>query len=313
MSTDQDTTRIVRSWMREDGHESADRVLDAVLDALDTTPQRRAGWPAWRTTMNKFVTIGLGAAAVIAVLLVGAQLLDSPSGGLGADPTSTATSDPTPPPSPTATEWSGLPAGAFVISDDKVRVTVDVAAPGWSPYREFEAMYKNDDGLDAPDTVGAGLLAWAWPAGTEFNVFGDPCQWHTTSPETPATTPDEIAAAFADQAQTEATAPVDVTVGGYAGKAVTLHVPMSYEVPGATREEEFGDCDDDAFALYGIESDEPTHERNVQGPGQIDELWILDVDGSIVILDAAYSPATPAELVEELRALAESATFEAAP
>jgi hypothetical protein len=30
-----------------------------------------------------------------------------------------------------------------------------------------------------------------------------------------------------------------------------------------------------------------------------------------VILDAAYGPATPADLVEELRALAESATFEA--
>ena len=40
-------------------------------------------------------------------------------------------------------------------------------------------------------------------------------------------------------------------------------------------------------------------------------MWILNVDGSIVILDAGYSPATPAEDVEELQALAESATFEA--
>jgi hypothetical protein len=257
--------------------------------------------------MNKILTFGLGAAAVVAVLFVGAQLLGSPSGGPGADPTAT----PTPEPTPTPSAWSGIPAGAFVISDDEVRVTVDVAAPGWSPYREFQGVGRDDDGLDAPETVGVLLLAWAWPAGTEFNVFGDPCQWHTTSPETPATTPDEIAAAFAGQAQTEATAPVDVTVGGYAGKAVTLRVPMSYEVPGATREEEFGDCDDDAFAYYGVASDEISHERNAQGPGQIDELWILDVDGSIVILDAAYSPATPADVVEELRALAESATFEA--
>jgi hypothetical protein len=34
------------------------------------------------------------------------------------------------------------------------------------------------------------------------------------------------------------------------------------------------------------------------------------VNGSIVILDATYSPATPAAVVAELRALAESATFE---
>ena len=41
MSTDRDTTRIVRSWLQTDEHESADRVLDAVLDQLDATPQRR--------------------------------------------------------------------------------------------------------------------------------------------------------------------------------------------------------------------------------------------------------------------------------
>ena len=101
-------------------------------------------------------------------------------------------------------------------------------------------------------------------------------------------------------------------MGGYAGKTVTLHVPMSYEVPDATREEKFGDCDDDTFASYGVAEDgiRTAVDRNAQGPGQIDELWILDVNGAIVFLDATYSPATPAELVDELRALAESATFE---
>ena len=49
MSTDRDTTRIVRSWLQTDEYESADRVLDAVLDQLDTTPQRRSTWwPARR-------------------------------------------------------------------------------------------------------------------------------------------------------------------------------------------------------------------------------------------------------------------------
>lgn len=156
--------------------------------------------------------------------------------------------------------------------------------------------------------VGAALLAWAWPAGTGFTVYRDPCQWSTTIPETSATTPEEIAAAFTTQAETSATAPVDITVDGYAGKAVTLSVPMSYHVPGATREEKFADCDEATFGYYGIEGGtEP--ERNAQGAGQVDELWILDFDGAIVILDATYSPATPASLVEELRAMAESATF----
>ena len=47
MSTDRDTTRIVRSWLEEGATALPDRVLDAVLDQVPTTRQRRARWPAW--------------------------------------------------------------------------------------------------------------------------------------------------------------------------------------------------------------------------------------------------------------------------
>ena len=47
MSTDRDTTRIVRSWLEEGATALPDRVLDAVLDQVPTTPQRRSRWPAW--------------------------------------------------------------------------------------------------------------------------------------------------------------------------------------------------------------------------------------------------------------------------
>ena len=316
-TSDRDVNRAIRSWLREDRHEDVSRIAGAVLSQAETTPQRRTTWwPARRTsTMNKMLTIGLGAAAVVVLLIVGYQVFSSPSGGLGADATATATSEPTPEPTleatPSPTPEAGLPEGPYVVtqSDDPVQVTVDIASPGWSPAPELDYVFKNDDGLDAPESVGAALLAWAWPAGTGFNVYGDACQWSTTAPETPATTPDEIAAAFAAQAPTDATPPVDVTVGGYAGKKTTLHVPMSFEVPGATREEVFADCDENVFVSYGTE--EEAVSRNHQGAGQVDELWILDVDGSIVILDASYSPATPADLIEELRNLAESAAFEA--
>ena len=319
MSTDRDTTRVVRSWLKTEEHESADRVLGTVLDRLDTTPQRRATWwPVRRTpTVNRFLTIGLGAAAVVVLLFLGSQLLASPSNvGSGGEPTPTpeaSIAEPTTEPTPSSSAWTGIPAGPFVVtgSDDPVQVTINIASSGWSPFSEFDAVGKDDDSLDPPESVGVALLAWAWPEGTGINVYGDPCQWTTTIPETPATTPDEIATALATQAQTDAAEPVDVTVGGYAGKAITLQVPMTYEIPNATREEKFADCDGDAYGFYGLEGNETEHERNAQGAGQIDDLWILDVDGSIVILDAAYGPAVPADLVEELRTLAESATFEA--
>jgi hypothetical protein len=66
MSTDRDTRRIVRSWLKTEERESADRVLDAVLDRLDTTPQRRATWwPARRNPdMSNIFRISIAAAAV---------------------------------------------------------------------------------------------------------------------------------------------------------------------------------------------------------------------------------------------------------
>jgi hypothetical protein len=321
MSTERDMTRIVRSWLLVDEHESADRVLDMVLDQLDTTPQRRATWwPVRRTPpVNRLLTFGIGVAAVVVLLFIGSQLLGSPDGNIGEpgdEPTQApeaSIADPTTAPTESSSAtWTGIPEGTTVVTDTPdapVQVTVDITSPGWVPLAGLDALTKNDDGRDAPQTVGGAFLAWGWPAGTGFNVYGDPCQWSTTAPEAPATTPDQIAAAFTAQAQTDATAPVDVTIGGYAGKSITLHVPMTYEVPGATREEEFAACDESAFVYYGA-GDEPV-TRNAQGPGEVDELWIMDVDGSIVILSAVYSPETPAELVDELRALAESATFEA--
>jgi hypothetical protein len=89
MSADRDVTRIVRSWLHEDAHEDADRVLDMVLDLVDTTPQRRASWLARRTpSMNNYARLGLVAAAVLAVVILGIGLFGrSPDVGPTTSPT----------------------------------------------------------------------------------------------------------------------------------------------------------------------------------------------------------------------------------
>ena len=270
--------------------------------------------------MNKFLAIGLGAAAVVVALFVGYQVFGSPNaniGGPGADPTPTATAEPTQDPTPSPSAEAGLPHGPFLITGEDgavdggpVEITVDIASPGWDYLSAFDALGKNDDGLDSPETVGAVFAGWSFPVGTGFNVYGDPCHWSTTIPELPATTFEELASDLAAQASRDASAPVDITVAGYVGKAVTLHVPMSYDLPNASREEEFADCDQSTFGTFGVEPDTEL-VWSAQGPGQVDELYILDVDGSIVILAAVYGPATPADLVEEMRAFVLSATFEA--
>ena len=318
MNAHRDPDRLIHHFLIEGSERLHDQVYDAVRAEIEHQRQRLVIGPWRMPIMNKFAPIGLGIAAVVVVLVVGSQLLggSAPAGVGGApsavpSPTAAPTPAPTPGATPLPTTWVGIPRGPFVVTgtDDPVQVTLDIASSGWVSLPQFDSVSKDDDGLDPPDTVGAALLAWAWPAGTGFYVYGDPCRWSTTIPETAATTPDEIAAGLAAQASRDATAPIDVTVGGYAGKAITVHVPMTFEVPNATREEEFADCDLNQFGSYAAEGEtEPS--RNHQGPGQIDELWILDVNGAIVILDAMYGPAVPAQLVDEMRALAESATFE---
>ena len=110
MSQERDVTRLVRSWIREDQHESADRILGVVLDRLDTTPQRRS-WPAWRSNrMNTYAKLIVAAAAVLVVAFAGFQLLPR-SGGVGGEPTIA------PSPSPTL-----LARGSFNVPDDNATV-----------------------------------------------------------------------------------------------------------------------------------------------------------------------------------------------
>lgn len=249
--------------------------------------------------MNKFVAIGLGAAAVVAVLLIGSNLLGSAGPAPGAQPTaSVAPSESEPSVEPSSA--AGLPEGPHLLLYERlVRIDVTIPAAGWFG-EEGGGILVKDDNADPPD--GAGMIAFVGP----LYVYGDPCQWSTTTPDTPATTVDELVAALSAQASRDATAPVDVTVGGYAGKSITLHVPDD----AAYSAGEFTDCDQGYFGSWGTDT-EPTPARYHQGPGQIDELWILDVNGVPVIINTGYYAGTPTADVEELRAIVESATFQA--
>ena len=306
MNARPDLDQQPNAFLREGPTDLPDESFDAVRNRTEQTRQRVTVGP-WRLPeMNKFLAAGLGAVAVVAVLLVGSRLLGSfgPSVGNEPSPSATPTVEPTPTP-----DVGTVPVGQFLLFDPAILtwgppITVDIPATGWTDFPDNGAITKGDQ-TDPPE--GTGIFLLTGDSGSDgFYVYGDPCQWESTTPETPATTVDEFAAALAAQASRDATSPVDITVGGHAGKFLTLHVPDT----GATRDEAFKDCDQETFATWGAEGLEGP-ARYQQGPGQIDDIWILDVDGEIVVLDAAYGPMTPAALIDETRAIAESATFEA--
>jgi hypothetical protein len=99
MTTERDPgTRIVLSWLREDAHENAERLLLRALDEVDATPQRRSWWPARRfALMNIYAKAAIAAAAVLVVAVVGYQLLPpivGPGGGQSPTPTPQSTAVP---------------------------------------------------------------------------------------------------------------------------------------------------------------------------------------------------------------------------
>ena len=99
MTTERDArTRIVLSWLREDAREDAERVLLSALDEVDTTPQRRPWWSAWRNNpLSTYAKLIAAAAAILVVAVVGYQFL--PGGSLGPG---SPTAAPSPTPSPLA-------------------------------------------------------------------------------------------------------------------------------------------------------------------------------------------------------------------
>jgi len=150
-------------------------------------------------------------------------------------------------------------------------------------------------GFDPP--AGAGIIAFT--VDKKFYVYGDPCEWRSTRPDAPATTVDELVAALANQASRHPSAPEEITVDGYSGKKITLHVADDARIR---------ECDGGHFSTLGVAGEHPA--LWAQGSGEIDEIWIVDVNGRIVLLEGGYYAHTPQHAVDELHAILRSATFD---
>ena len=179
--------------------------------------------------MNKIVPIGLGAAAVVRALVIGSQLL-----GPAAPPASANRHRPSPrrrpqrvrrrqpglaPPQARSSSPAQTPPCRSRSTSDRRLVPI----PGFRCHdegrRQPRPAGQRRRGVTGVDVAGRDRVRRvrrSLPVGHDHS--GDV-----------ATTPEEIAAAFAAQASSDATPPVDVTVGGFAGKSITLKVPMSYD------------------------------------------------------------------------------------
>jgi hypothetical protein len=131
------------------------------------------------------------------------------------------------------------------------------------------------DGYEGDDVVfgsdgGQGISTWS-----VRNVYANPCHSNDTLFDPPVgSSVDALVAGLASQKGHPSTAPTDVEVDGYAGKYIEMTVPAGIDV---------ADCDHGEFRTWA--------DRYLES-GQRDMLWIIDVDGDRLVIDAALGPET---------------------
>jgi hypothetical protein len=219
MTTERDPgTRIVLSWLREDAHENAERVLLRALDEVDTTPQRRSWWPAWRTSrMNTYAKLIAATAAVLVVAIGGYQLLPGGSDtGTPTAPPATPTVTSVPTEVPRLPEDGPIEAGTYRMDyGPTLLVTVP---PGWVSYGT--SLSNRLEGTNS----GVGLDLFFG----QIQVFADACQSEGTEQPIGPTAGDLIAALQA-QESSDISEPVTVTVAGVPGSRFQISAPSNFD------------------------------------------------------------------------------------
>jgi hypothetical protein len=123
-------------------------------------------------------------------------------------------------------------------------------------------------------------------------VDRDACPSGTDHVFNPGPSVEDLADALVAQKSTRASTPKPVTLAGYKGLYVKLASPH-----------DISRCKQTGH-LWGNPGG-----RGIYNDGQVDLVWILDVDGQRLVVNAAYTPKTPASDVDKLTSMVESLEF----
>jgi hypothetical protein len=304
MTTRPDPDVVIAAWLLDEAPDRApERLLTASRDRIQSTHQRRSKWPAWRVErMNSTLKLALGAAAVVAVVVAGIAFLprsDPSVGGPGDVPTASPAPTPAPTPTPTAAASAAVPEFPGV-SDDVAPGTYRWLAGGATPADitfTIPAGWMSRYGIPHKDRGGPGEIAFGnWLIA---NVYADSCQWQGSLLD-PSVGPtvDDLATALVAQKGRNATAPVDVTLGGHAAKRVELSIPA--DLDRAT-------CDGGVIRTWVAPGGDTALDNETENlgmhPGQLNVVYIVDVDGERLVIDTWHMPGTSAADLAELDAI----------
>jgi hypothetical protein len=285
-----------------------EHVRYAIHAQLPSTMQRAGRWPSPRfPVMNQATRLALASVAAVAVALLGFRLL-VPGQGLGGPdvPSSVA---PTPLVTPGELPASGaLEEGAYFIdnpyTDGKPGRSCE---RGCSDYRRITfrlpAGWATSDGLvhkhlNEPDE--AALSVW-----TVDRVYADPCHWqeseltpldlenHSHLESGALLLPASYDGGLVNQLGRDASAPMEVTLGGQQALRIELSVPADLDITTCDRGELR------SWSEWDVADGANSHHAG----GQIDVVYLVDVDRRALVIDASHMAAISPEDLAELEGI----------
>jgi len=246
--------------------------------------------------VNRLLKIGLAAAAVVVIAVVGFQYLDgSNTGGPGVTETPQPTASPAVTPEPSAAVIPPLPEGTLTAGTYRLRpsssetMTIDATVPdgGWS------GGPPNAIGGPVGESNGPNGLAVAFFKAQTIN--SDPCHWDkdgsgSAPPEGDiqvGPTVDDLAEALAASSAYDSTTPVEVTLGGFSGKRLDLQIS-----PDPDGCDNFEGEENQYFVFGG-----PEGGQFAQGGANTWQVTIVDVEGTrLIAVLIAYEETSAADL-----------------
>ncbi|HEX7171440.1 MAG TPA: hypothetical protein VF365_02410 [Candidatus Limnocylindria bacterium] len=293
MSTDRETTRIVRSWLEDGVTQLPDSVLDAVLDELPSTHQRRATWwPARRLFhMNKALAYGVVAATVVIVAILGISLL-APTGPSVGDQAESTTATPIPT-RPRTAPTGGLEPGTYRVAEFTLRAFTITVPSGWS--REDNFLSTGTGTVETDAFEGDSVYLATWPVS---HVYSDSCQWEGSLRE--ARSLAELTEALAEQTGHDTTGPEETQLGGYPATRFEFSVPSDFDISA---------CDQEFLRLWP----DAGPNENFGLPitvGQTATVYVVDLDGQGQLVIAGQKESSSAADVAALESVVSSISFE---
>lgn len=239
--------------------------------------------------------LAAGAAVVLAIAAGAAMQQGDPTSISPAQPSTSRTSSPLPS-APSVPRLQGIdgdeeiPPGSYVAAVNGLTSTRQVVPVVTVPqgYYSFNAWAVYSPGpyttLPEPPDV-HGIQFWYIQ-----EVYEDPCAVDKTAHD-PGPTVEDLATALGarDFVTVE---PIPITMAGYQGMYLESVVPQI----------DFATCGEGFYDSWITPDDDV---RFHQGPGQVDRVWVLDVAGHRLVIDAWHMPGATEDQIDTLTAMVE--------